>query len=132
VEEQPFDDAFGLSGQLLFVRIRGYSRDVSESPKIVASAISGVTVTKPKFAFRVTAKVMRNDLNGDPIAKMPYKRVKKLDEWCGQARPLKMHSTNPLYDGLKVFLMPVPVRPIESAIKVSEHEYQVTIALQEA
>ena len=132
VESQPFDADYGLSGQILYLRVRFYSRDVYETPKLVAVAISGVTVTQPKYAFELTARIGTSDMNNKPIIDKPHTRVRKLDEWCGTARPLIMWSTDPLYNGKKVFLMPIPSRPLQSAHKVDEHSYMVTIALQEA
>ena len=80
----------------------------------------------------MTAAIRLNDNNGEEIKQSPAKRIRQLDEWTGTARPLWMTSTNPLYDDVKVFLMPLPTRSVDSAEKVNEHEYHVTLVLQQA
>jgi len=132
VQEQEFDHEFGIAGQLLYLRLRFYSTDANASPKLEASAISGVTITSPKFSYQVLVKAMYQTLTGEKETMEPYKKVRMLDEWCGEAQPLRMYCTNPLFHDVKVFLQPLPTRPLTSAEKVGEWEYQFSIVLQEA
>jgi hypothetical protein len=132
VEEHDFDDEFGISSQILYMRVRGYSRDHTKTPRLTAAAVSGVVVVEPKFAYQVTVQALYTDKAGNKETIEPYEKIRRLDVWCGQAQPLKIYTTNPLFHNKKVFLMPIPVRPIASAEKMGEHEYQFSIALQEA
>lgn len=132
VQEQEFDDDFGIAGQVLYLRLRMYSTSTAASPKLKAAAISGVTVTQPKFSYQVTVQARLKDLNSQKEQSEPYRKVRMLDDWCGQARPLKLYCTNPLFHDVKVFLQPLPTRPLASAEKVGEWEYQFAIVLQEA
>lgn len=132
VQEQDFDDYYGVSSQVLYLRIRGYSTDSEETPKLTALAIAGVTVTQPKFSYELTAVCSYTDKDGLSDTMLPEDKVKKLDEWCGTARPLRLYSGNALFDDIAVFLMPLPARPRATAQAVGEHDYQVNIVLQEA
>jgi hypothetical protein len=132
VQEQEFNAEYGISSQILYLRIRGYSVDTTKSPKLTAAAISGVTVVEPKFSYQLQIQMLYRDKNGHKEDIEPFEKVRKLDEWCGAARPLRLYTTNPLFHNKKVFLMPLPVRPIASAEKVNEHEFQCSIILQEA
>lgn len=131
VESKEFGE-HGVSCQVLYIRLRGYSTSLYETPKLTAAVLSGVTVVEPKFTYQFTAQILLKDLKGKKVETAPYKRVQRLDAWCGTAKPLKMYSHNPLYDDIKVFLMPLPVRPINSAEKVNEFEYQLNMVLQDA
>jgi len=132
VSEQDFDEEFGISGKILHVRYRMYTTDQYQTPKLTSSAIFGVTVTEPKFSYNVLVQAGYQDLHGKPETMKPYEKIRKLDDWCGRARPLKMYCVNPLYDNVKVFLQPLPTRPLASAQKVKENTYQCTIIVQEA
>jgi len=132
VEEHEFDPDFGISSQILYLRIRGYTRDQTKTPRLTAAAVSGVVVVPPKFAYQLQVQALYKNKLGEKEDIEPYMKVRKLDEWCGQARPIRVYTTNPLYHNTKVFLMPLPTRPIESAERVGEHEYQFSIILQEA
>jgi len=132
VQEQDLDEEYGVSSQVIYMRIRGYSIDTSETPKLTAAAISGVTITSPKFSYQTQAICSDRDKLGNAEDLEPWEKVKILDDWSGTARPLRLYSTNPLYNNIAVFLMPLPVRPRASAQLVNEHDYEVSLVLQEA
>ncbi len=132
VMEQEFDQDFGISGKILYLRLRMYTTDQYQSPKITASAVFGVTVTEPKFAYSLLVKVSYRNLLGDREDVQPYDRIRKLDTWSGEARPLKFYCVNPLFDNTKVFLLPVPKRPISTVKRTGKYTYQCTIVVQEA
>jgi hypothetical protein len=127
-----FGSTFGASSKKLNLRIRFYSTDQTTSPKLLAVIVEAVTVTAPKYAFSFPVKVSVKDLLGNPAELEPYKQVQKLDEWSGTARPLLFGSNNPLYDGLKVFLQPLPAGPIDTAQLVGESDYITSVVIQEA
>jgi hypothetical protein len=137
VSEVEFSDPdnanLGASAKRIDIRIRFYSINVANTPRLKALIIEAVTVSSPKFAYIVPALISVKNLRDEDDNAMPtWTRVRQLDEWSGTARPLKMRCTNPLFDDVMVFLQPVPVRPLASAQLTNEHDYVVTIAIQEA
>ena len=132
VQSQEFDNDFGVAGQVLYLRFRVYSTALYSTPKLTAAAISGVTVAEPKFSYEVLARAAYRDMKGIVDAYKPVDKVRLLDIWSGTAQPLKMACTNPLYHDIKVFLQPLPVRPVHTSDAMEEYEYEFKVVLQEA
>jgi len=132
VEEHELEPDYGVSSQILYGRIRMYSADQTKTPKLLATALSGVTVSEPKFTYEVTVAIGLKDKNGDPIDASTVETMKILDKWCGIARPLRLGSHNPLYDNKRVFLMPLPTDSKIEYLQVGEYEYKAHLILQEA
>ena len=126
------------NGQKTRLRLRLYSTDAYESPRVKAVSLDAVVVTAPKFAWTFPARVREEDLNGEEDSSLtPWDKIKQLDAWAGSARPLTLQCVNPLYDGAKVFLSPLPASPVASQ-ELPDMEskgkwtYDIQIVLQEA
>lgn len=131
VQSQILKD-LGVSCQVIYLRVRGYSASEYLTPKLLAVVLNGVTVTEPKFYYQFQAEILYEDPDGNATGIAPYKVVEVLDNWSGRAQPLKMLAKNPLFHDREVFLLPVAVRGKSSAPKVGEFDYVVTIGLQDA
>jgi hypothetical protein len=137
VSEVEFNDPdsanLGASAKRIDIRVRFYTTQSKYTPRLKALIIEAVTVSSPKFAYVVPSLVSVKNLRDEDDNEIPtWEKVRLLDEWSGTARPLKMRCVNPLFDDVMVFLQPVPVRPLASAQLTNEHDYVVTIAIQEA
>jgi len=127
-----FGSEFGASSKKIDIRIRFYSTDQTKSPKLLAVIVEAVAVTAPKFAFTIPVKMSVRDLQANVEDLQPYERIQKLDEWSGAAQPLLLGANNPLYDGLKVFLQPLPARPMNIVQTEKESDYIISMVIQEA
>lgn len=126
-----FGNPFGGSSKKLDLRLRLYSTDMTKTPKLLALIIEAVAVTQPKYAFQFPVLFSTKDMQANVEEMQPHERIAKLDEWSGTASPLLLSSNNPLYDGLKVFLQPLPARPI-AMVQGENVDFISSIVIQEA
>ena len=127
-----FGTDFGGSGKKADIRLRFYSTNMAETPKLLAIIIDAIAVVAPKFSFSFPVKVSVKDLQGQDEDMAPYLRVQQLDTWSGNAQPLLMNCVNPLYDDMKVFLNPLPAGPIDTVQLDGESDYIISVVIQEA
>lgn len=125
--------AYGVSSKKFQLRLRLITLDETQSPLVTAVVIEAVTVAKPKYTYTFATVIDTRDLNGKPDESLtPTGKVELLKTWAGTAQSLWMSSVVPLFDGVAVFLAPMPIRNMTISEKEQEWTYALTITLQEA
>jgi hypothetical protein len=127
-----FGTVFGARGKKIEIRVRFYSTDITKTPKLLALLVEAVAVTSPKFSLAIPVKMSVWNLQEEREDLYPYQRIQILDAWSGTAQPLLLGACNPLYDGMKVFLQPIPARPQAIVQLGPEYDFIVSLVIQEA
>ncbi len=105
------------TGKRMRLRLRFYTDDSSETPRLKQFAVQGVGFAKQKYQYSFYWLLKEGDDNEDLLGNIDTTfanvslAVAKLDEWAEEITPLTMRSTFTPYDNKTVFVVPGNCRP---------------------
>jgi hypothetical protein len=142
-QEMDFTDIYGIAAKRLKFRVRGYTRDKSKTPALLAIIVSAVTRVDVKSMYGPFTFVLVDDEKaqglreeGDPHT--AAEKLKILQDWGDASNDsmLMLNSISPLCDEKMVFMNMGTMRQVgfknQNGSEFTSDTYVVSVSFQEA